>query len=100
MLSLFTSLGLIKDSQSPLSKIPNYASLVFIELLKDSENKYFVQFSFKNSSLEVSLFSLYVYGNQAFSLEWIYNQTRPIIRYISCRLFSVQEDVFDELENR
>lgn len=52
MLSLFTSLGLIKDSQSPLSKIPNYASLVFIELLRDSKNKYFVQFSFKNSSLE------------------------------------------------
>ena len=69
MLSLFTSLGLIKDSQSPLSKIPNYASLVFIELLRDSKNKYFVQFSFKNSSLEVSLFSLYVYGNHAFSLE-------------------------------
>ena len=58
MLSLFTSLGLIKDSQSPLSKIPNYASLVFIELLRDSKNKYFVQFSFKNSSLEVSFFPI------------------------------------------
>ena len=58
MLSLFTSLGLIKDSQSPLSKIPNYASLVFIELLRDSKNKYFVQFSFKNSSWEVSFFPL------------------------------------------
>ena len=56
MLSLFTSLGLIKDSQSPLSKIPNYASLVFTELLRDSKNKYFVRFSFKNSSLEVSFF--------------------------------------------
>lgn len=49
LFSLFSSLGLNKAVDSPLRKIPYYASLVFIELLKNSNNdQFFVQFSFKN----------------------------------------------------
>jgi len=49
MFSLFTALGLNKDPTSPLRRIPYYASLVFIELWRDSDDgKFFVQFSFRN----------------------------------------------------
>jgi len=49
MFSLFAALGLNKMSDSPLRRIPYYASLVFFELLHDSNNdKFVVQFSFKN----------------------------------------------------
>lgn len=55
MFSLFSALGLNKASHSPLRRIPYYASLVFFELLHDSNNdKFVVQFSFKNG-LEVSV---------------------------------------------
>lgn len=55
MFSLFSALGLNKMSDSPLRRIPYYASLVFFELLHDSNNdKFVVQFSFKND-LEVSV---------------------------------------------
>lgn len=49
MFSLFSALGLNKASHSPLRRIPYYASLVFFELLHDSNrDKCVVQFSFKN----------------------------------------------------
>lgn len=50
MFSLFTALGLNTSPDTPLRRIPYYASLVFIELLRDSDDdkKLFVQFSFKN----------------------------------------------------
>lgn len=55
MFSLFSALGLNKASHSPLRRIPYYASLVFFELLHDSnKDKCVVQFSFKNG-LEVSV---------------------------------------------
>ena len=55
MFSLFSALGLNQASDSPLRRIPYYASLFFVELLRDSNNggKLVVQFSFKNG-LEVS----------------------------------------------
>ena len=56
MLSLFSVLGLNQASDSPLRRIPFYASLFFVELLRDSNNagKLVVRFSFKNG-LEVSM---------------------------------------------
>ena len=56
MFSLFSALGLNQTIDSPLRKIPYYASLVFVELLRDSkdDSKFVVQFSLKNG-LEVSL---------------------------------------------
>ena len=55
MFSLFSALGLNKASDSPLRRIPYYASLLFFELLHDSNlDKCVVQFSFKNG-LEVSM---------------------------------------------
>ena len=56
MFSLFSALGLNKVADSPLRRIPYYASLVVVELLQDSKNadKSIVQFSFKNG-LEVSV---------------------------------------------
>ena len=60
MFSLFSALGL-KTSDSPLRRIPYYASLVFFELLRDSnDGKFVVQFSFKNGlevSVEATIFS-------------------------------------------
>lgn len=62
MFSLFSALGLNKAPDSPLRRIPYYASLVLIELLRDSNNgKFIVQFSFKNGlevSVEATIFSL------------------------------------------
>lgn len=54
--SLFSALGLNEAANSPLRRIiPYYASLVFFELLRDSnDGKFIVQFSFKNG-LEVSV---------------------------------------------
>ncbi|KAL9951585.1 hypothetical protein ACROYT_G044269 [Oculina patagonica] len=50
MFSLFSALGLNQASDSPLRTIPYYASLAFVELLRDSKDssKLVVQFSFKN----------------------------------------------------
>lgn len=50
MFSLFSALGLNQASDSPLRRIPYYASLAFVELLRDSKDssKFVVQFSFKN----------------------------------------------------
>jgi len=47
--SLFSALGLNEAANSPLRRIPYYASLVFFELLRDSnDDKFVVHFSFKN----------------------------------------------------
>ena len=62
IISLFSALGLNKAPDSPLRRIPYYASLVFFELLRDSNNgKLVVQFSFKNGvdvSVKVTIFRL------------------------------------------
>ena len=61
MFSMFSALGL-KTSDSLLRRIPYYASLVFFELLHDSnDGKFVVQLSFKNGlevSVEAALFAL------------------------------------------
>ena len=61
--SLFSALGLNEAANSPLRRIPYYASLVFFELLHDSnDDKFVVQFSFKNGlevSVEVTIFRFF-----------------------------------------
>lgn len=61
--SLFSALGLKEAANSPLRRIPYYASLVFFELLRDSyDDKFVVQFSFKNGlevSVEVTIFRFF-----------------------------------------
>ena len=106
--SLFSALALNEAANSPLRRIPYYASLVFFELLRDSnDGKFVVQFSFKNglevsvevtifrcfashsfecrmmcflhSSLTISLFSI--------NLQAFYHKCHPLIGYTTQYLF-------------